>query len=733
MAGTPDRPSLIRRLLSLGSPGDPAVPTNGNGNGHGPHATAGVKGGVVLGPGVIPGVDFFSPDGTRTIIQLVGGGGSEAERVSAQTAYAAAAYAYVAMRWRASRLAEPPLMVVKEDQKTGDEDWLPKHPLGALLEAPSPDYDMGELLFRTSLYVDQTGMALWVKDTSGNGLPGRLTPFSGTQFEVRSTRDLLRGQFVAQLATGPKTFTPDQVVFFEEPNPADWTRGLSRLDVLMGWLNLSTVARATVRDLLANAVWPSVILQPDHEWNPDDKELAEYNAAAAKYAQPGSRGKPITVLGGGSATVVSARIKDLIPEDVLNRVESITASVFGVPAIVLQYQVGMENSPWSQMAQARKMGYEDTIEPAWRQVEKRLDRQLLRPMDTDLTHHVRFDTTRVRALQANQTEEATVAALWGRAASLNERRSKMGLEPSDDPRADDIPELTTPVPAPFGAPAGDGQDQGTPEQQQAKALEQKRGDIWRLFDMEAKAQAVPWEGAITGFLTDLRLRVTRLASHTLRADKGVDPGSARSFQLQLDAIMDASKPRLKTRTYPLLIQTGTQAVKRLSSRIGLSFSVLEPGLLQYAAHRSGFLADVMLDGTGKAVAKAVQDGLAAGETVGALIKRLETLPDFDRTRAKLVARTETTAAWNGAQRRALSEYKARTGRGVRKSWLSSRDDRVREEHQLLDAETSDVGIPIDEAFSNGLTEPGEPNCRCTLVYSLEAADGSTTDLDEPPA
>ena len=44
------------------------------------------------------------------------------------------------------------------------------------------------------------------------------------------------------------------------------------------------------------------------------------------------------------------------------------------------------------------------------------------------------------------------------------------------------------------------------------------------------------------------------------------------------------------------------------------------------------------------------------------------------------------------------------------------DDRVREEHVDLD---DGSWIGIDEEFGNGLTEPGEPNCRCTLIYDIE--------------
>ena len=161
----------------------------------------------------------------------------------------------------------------------------------------------------------------------------------------------------------------------------------------------------------------------------------------------------------------------------------------------------------------------------------------------------------------------------------------------------------------------------------------------------------------------------------------------------------------------------------MASSLRLSFGVLEPGLMRYAREESAFLAEVMGETTGRAVADAVQRGLEAGETVRDLAKRLEELPAFSRERAKLVSRTETTRSWNGAQRRSLSDYSRESGQKATKTWLTAGDDRVRDEHAAMEGEERG----IDEEFSNGEQSPSSPNCRCTCVYSLaaEPAEEST--------
>ena len=77
-------------------------------------------------------------------------------------------------------------------------------------------------------------------------------------------------------------------------------------------------------------------------------------------------------------------------------------------------------------------------------------------------------------------------------------------------------------------------------------------------------------------------------------------------------------------------------------------------------------------------------------------------------KAMRVARTEVTkASAFGSQEAARQSGVVKT-----KTWLSSRDDRVRDEHEQIDGEM----VKLDEVFSNGLEYPSEPMCRCVLTF-----------------
>jgi hypothetical protein len=232
---------------------------------------------ITLGAGVIPGTgfQFFSPDGTRTILRP-GDFFWETDRVSREAAYRAAALCFVALRYRSQKVSEPPLQVSKLDPKDGTYEWLPRHPLAKLLEDPSPDYHMGQLLRRTQLYVDITGSALWLKADDGLGQVGRLTPYSQDEFSVESAGNRLYGKFTVNTANGSKVYGPDRVVHFQEVNPDDWHVGLSLVDVMLTLLNLGQQTTASIRAMLRNALIPSVVVTADKDWSPSELDFQRW-------------------------------------------------------------------------------------------------------------------------------------------------------------------------------------------------------------------------------------------------------------------------------------------------------------------------------------------------------------------------------------------------------------------------------------------------------------------------
>lgn len=77
-------------------------------------------------------------------------------------------------------------------------------------------------------------------------------------------------------------------------------------------------------------------------------------------------------------------------------------------------------------------------------------------------------------------------------------------------------------------------------------------------------------------------------------------------------------------------------------------------------------------------------------------------------KAMRVARTEVCKASSFGSMEAARQ----SGVVKKKTWLTSRDDRVRDEHIAMEGES----VGLNENFSNGLEYPSEPMCRCVLTF-----------------
>lgn len=147
-------------------------------------------------------------------------------------------------------------------------------------------------------------------------------------------------------------------------------------------------------------------------------------------------------------------------------------------------------------------------------------------------------------------------------------------------------------------------------------------------------------------------------------------------------------------------------------------------VLDWLAHLAGQKISSILDTTRTDVRNALQAGVAAGEGIPKLVKRLLVLGTFSRDRAEKISRTEVIAASNlGSQAAARS-----TGLKLDHAWLATRDSRTREAH----AEADGQRVALDKPFIVGgqkLMFPGDTSlgatgamvirCRCTEVYYTE--------------
>ena len=107
------------------------------------------------------------------------------------------------------------------------------------------------------------------------------------------------------------------------------------------------------------------------------------------------------------------------------------------------------------------------------------------------------------------------------------------------------------------------------------------------------------------------------------------------------------------------------------------------------------------------VGKLVSETISNGDSLQALAKRLREDFAFSKSRAVMVARTETATAWTGGTLDA-----GRSQGRDEKRWVTAGDNLVTAEC----LENEDAGwIGIDDLFPKGASGPPlHPNCRCHL-------------------
>lgn len=163
-------------------------------------------------------------------------------------------------------------------------------------------------------------------------------------------------------------------------------------------------------------------------------------------------------------------------------------------------------------------------------------------------------------------------------------------------------------------------------------------------------------------------------------------------------------------TEPELSDTYTSGARRTYWGLGLRFD-LPPERAQAFVRVRG----IKLAGATDEVVNAILSGLEQGMPTAKLSQHIQSVFDgVSKARATLIARTETTVAYNGGRVGGMKEL------GItKKQWINSEDNTVRDSHRIESV------VEVDEPFTlaNGerVMYPGDGpaseacNCRCTVT------------------
>jgi HK97 family phage portal protein len=360
-------------------------------------------------------------------------GRANVDNATARTAMAAYALCYACLRYRSTKLTEPPVWIV--DESDDGESWLKgEHELSQLLETPNPDMEMAEFLDLVSLYLDTTGACLIVKNADRAGRTASMYPFARDEFSVEPGDGRLYGRFQVRTLTGSEWKSPDEVIYLRNAHSRNLYEVLSPTDVALSHINLGRSMVTAIKSALRNAVRPGGIVTVEGELS-DEGFNRMRQEIKANYEGVYNTGTTVLFEGGATYTpAMGATLKDMALGPLQEDVESAICAAYGLHPVLVGGKVGIQAT--SGMSDSIKpltdKAYDDVFIPRWAYIERAFTRQLLRPVDPRPRRFLRFEKSKIRALQVDMTARVEEAAGMSGYATINEQRAHVMLPPLPD-------------------------------------------------------------------------------------------------------------------------------------------------------------------------------------------------------------------------------------------------------------------------------------------------------------
>jgi len=143
--------------------------------------------------------------------------------------------------------------------------------------------------------------------------------------------------------------------------------------------------------------------------------------------------------------------------------------------------------------------------------------------------------------------------------------------------------------------------------------------------------------------------------------------------------------------------------------VGVDRGSLEANLAKWARTYTYDLIKGIDGNTRKAVQQAMENWAITGGPIDELKNMLE--PTFGKTRAELIAETESVRAFGQARMETWKESRVIVGR----EWRTAQDERVCPICNALNEQQAMLGQPFVTSFGEFWSEPAHPRCRCWTV------------------
>jgi len=202
----------------------------------------------------------------------------------------------------------------------------------------------------------------------------------------------------------------------------------------------------------------------------------------------------------------------------------------------------------------------------------------------------------------------------------------------------------------------------------------------------------------------------------------------RTMYQDMSPLMSSFLRRLIINTYKFYDELYDGGTKNAHEAIVFGRVVdIEKLVSDYFRDRELALSNIPLN-LSRRIDKLIQDGRADNLTLAQIAKSIrEKVLPISRSRAAMIARTETHNAASYAAHGYHDQVRTDLGINMYKQWVSTNDARTRSTHSAVNGQR----VHMDEKFNVGGAEmnyAGDPaggaknviNCRCVIIYADEA-------------
>ncbi|HJQ99693.1 MAG TPA: phage portal protein, partial [Candidatus Polarisedimenticolaceae bacterium] len=623
-------------------------------------------------------------------------------------------------------------------QKTKDESgkegtsWVvnERHEFFNLLESPNAYMSGYSLREYTAAALSLTGNAYWFLERMGRSEIVELWPLIPDQVRAVGSKEKMIDHYVYRVNGVDVVIGYDEIIHFRNMNPSSLVYGEGPLAAAKNTVATDIFAQIWNKAFFQNSARPDGVLQSDNNIGDDARKriVASWQSFSGG---PKKHGKTAILDGGLKYQPITGTAKDMDFVNLRKDLRTEILAAFGVPPSVVGL---LEFANYSNMEQQFKNFWSSTLLPMLTNMQETLTLRA-KQITFDLRTEFQADLAKVQSLQPDfKTMAETAQILVNAGIPINQVIDSMDLpfkhvEGGDEPRQ--------PAPA-FGdappRPAEDEEDAAPAKGKKGVKLvdDPMRNASWKLFDSVRREHEEKFRSSMVGFFRGQRRRVTSSLGKNPQAFLNLKRFSAsqkESSEAAVRLIFDLeNEGKLMAKTAERLIKgTYFDFAVRMGGRMQIDFDLNDPVALAWikaksvklAVDANRFTLETISDEVADAVQEAVAAGFAEGETIAAIEDRINSVYEFAvETRAERIARTEVVSASNAGNLDAIKQAGAE-----RKEWLSSRDEKVRETHDVLDGTEVPVGEDFVSPSGATLAFPGDPNapgdevinCRCVVV------------------